>query len=205
MISPNRDQVLGPSSDTLSNLAGSISSLENHLQERGVVLADQIEEKRDKYKLWPDNRKKMLLNAMTVDGVNPASSPPASFLHIVNERTVSKEKEEIEALLAQENCMCDIPISFVAAIQSGDFIVWGSDDPGKLRLFALGMNKSSDQEEETKLKMQLMSTEGRGFDREMIDLIVSTKTSGPGSACSLKHLFKTSTVFFRTFLRRETW
>ena len=88
-----------PSNDTTSNLAGSVSSLKNNLQERDAVLADQIEDKRDKHKLWPDNCKKMFLNAMTVDGVNPVSSPPAAFLHVVNQRTVSRAKEEIEALL----------------------------------------------------------------------------------------------------------
>ena len=45
--------------------------------------------------------------------------------------------------------------------------------------------------------MQLMSSEGRGLDRDTIDSIINHQISDPGSECSLKHLFKTTTVFFR--------
>ena len=34
------------------------------------------------------------------------------------------DKEEIEALLAQENYLCDMPITLAAAIELGDFVNW---------------------------------------------------------------------------------
>jgi len=56
---------------------------------------------------------------------------------------VARAKEEIEALLAQENCIMDIPLSFAASLQAGDFVVWNSDDPEKFNVFDLGMNNSN--------------------------------------------------------------
>ena len=77
----------------------------------------------------------MLLNSMTVDCKAPAVAPPAAFLQVINQKSVARVKEEIEALLSLEDCICDVSLRFAAALQNGDFIVLNSDDPGKLSIF----------------------------------------------------------------------
>ena len=132
----------GPSNTTLSQLAGIISSLNNHLKERDAVLADTINRKKNKFLSWPENRKRILLNIMSVNGIHLADNIPEALLNVINQKLVSRAKEEIEALLAQENCICEILLAFALAIQTGDFVVWNSEEPGKFSVFALGMNKS---------------------------------------------------------------
>ena len=106
----------------------------NYNRQRDSMLSETQEAKQNKCMNWPENPKKMLLNLFTVDGDVPAKAPPAAFLHIVNQPSVARAREELIALLAQENCLCNPPLKFLASLMSGDFVIYGSDEPGKLSI-----------------------------------------------------------------------
>jgi len=195
--------VVNPSKITLNQLAGSISTLTQNLQQKEAVLEDHLKNKKKNFKDWPDIKKKMLLNLMTTDGKLPHDTCPAELLHIINQRSSSKAKDELETLLAEANCICKISLGFSSAIQSGDWITWGSDEPRKFTIFALRMNNNCGPQEDSRLRMQLQVNEGLGLTNESIDEIVKFKFNLPQSIYSFKHMFKTVNFFFWKFPHKD--
>ena len=195
-MAPNPNEVAQPSNATMATLATNIATMTDYNTQRDEEASAVAADKKDKWKSWSKAKKSMLLNAMTVDGVS-AEEPPEAFMDLINQKSISRVKEEIEAALSLDDCMCDVSLKFAAAVSSGEFIVQASEDPGKFSLFCLGMENASGLDSDQSLRIQLMSSEGKGLDRDTIEKIVKEKLVGPGHACNLKHLLKTAVCFFK--------
>ena len=95
---PDPSQLAAPSEQTMASLASNLAQLTSYNMSRDQVLAKSEDEKKDKFKSWPESSKRMLLNSMTVDGKTPATEPTEVFKKLINQPTVSRVKQEIESL-----------------------------------------------------------------------------------------------------------
>ena len=126
----------------MATLASNIAHVTSYNKQRDEEASIAAADKKHKWKSWSKAKKTMLLNAMTVDGAEEACKPPEAFLNIVNLKSMSRVKEEIEAALSLDDCMCDISLKLAAAVSSGEFIAQASEDPEKFSLFCLGMENT---------------------------------------------------------------
>ena len=70
----------------------------------------------------------MLLNSMIANIRALAVAPLATFLNVVNQKSIASVKEEIEVVLSLDGCICDVSLRFATSLQNGDFIVLNYDD-----------------------------------------------------------------------------
>ena len=59
------------------------------------------------------------------------------------------------------------------------------------------MNKNCGISEESRFRMQLQVSEGKGLPEDAMREMAKFKFARPTELCSLKHVFKTTTVFFK--------
>ena len=139
----------------------------------------------------------MLLNSMTRNLKALVVTPPTAFLSITNQKSLSRTKEEIEALLSLNECVCDFSSRFSPALQNGDFVILNSDDSGKLPIFSLGVSKSSTLEEAPGFQMKLLTSDVNGLDKEFIENIKKERIAIPNYTHTLKYLRKTNFCFLK--------
>ena len=141
---PNNPALITSLSDTiLVLLATNIAALISYNINRDKILADVDDIKKDKFRFWPEDKKQMLSNRMIRDRRNPVNKPPKVFTKIINHKIVRRVKQELDTLLSLDGCICNVSLKFTVLLQSGDFIVLESDEPGKLSIFFLEISKLS--------------------------------------------------------------
>ena len=85
-----------------------------------------------------------------------------------------------------------------AVLQNSKFII-NLEELGKFSIFSLVISTNLWLNKNISICIQLLVLEGRGLDKETIDIIVSKKLSGPEPIFSMKYFTKTILVFFKNY------
>lgn len=164
---PDHNQVSSPSNDTMNSLAMRIASMssvfERHLTEKSS--------KKNKFDNLSESKKCMILNASSLSSIDPAPALTEELKQIIFFLNISIARDEMKLMLHQRRCNIYVPISVATASMSGDWIVQGYTDPGKLSLLLLGksMHYSNCAAEIKRLKLHLQQLAGKGWDDETVN------------------------------------
>ena len=197
VLNPDSSSAITPSDSTLNSLAGSISSLTNHLESAKDEKNLSNDSKLNKFDKLPEFSKKTILHASARSKESERMTVNDDFNKLLQQNSLSRARTHLNQTLASYKCNIDACAILVATIMAGD-LIWtrSSHTPEKFTIFLMGKPNPKRQSMSQKdwLKLHLQEADGQnGLDDKMIEKLAHFNYDYPIGLADLRHFINNMT------------